>query len=83
MDFWKHTAQLLFKHILYIYTSLDFDNPTWLIIDKSLIKNERKTVSIKDNIYVKLQWVAFSAPVGYKGNKTKSAATGWLGTTEE
>lgn len=56
----------------------------WLNIDKSLIKNELKAISIKDNIYVKLQWVAFLAPVvGYKGNKTKSAATGWLGTTEE
>lgn len=48
------------------------------------MKNEFKAVSIKDNIYVKLQWVAFLAPgLGYKGNKTKSASTGWLGTTEE
>lgn len=60
------------------------DKPTWLIIDKSLIGNELTAISIKDYIYVKMQWVAFSAPVvGYKGNKTKSAATGWLGTTEE
>ena len=41
------------------------------------MRNELKAVSIKDNIYVKLQRVAFLAPVvGYKGNKTKSAATG-------